>query len=87
MIGIKMAYYRKADWPRFLSIISDKESMHDTWKEWHKAYEKLKKNLRNKGFIVVDVTVDLDELIEYCLKRKIENDGKARSQFVQNKRL
>ena len=42
MIGIKMAYYRKADWPRLLSIISDKESMHETWKEWHKAYEKLK---------------------------------------------
>ena len=44
-------------------------------------------DLRNKGFIVIDVVVDLDELIEYCLKRKIENDGKARSQFVQNKRL
>lgn len=82
-----MAYYRKADWPRLLSIISDKESMHETWDEWLKAYEKLKKDLRNKGFTVVDVIVDIDELLQYCLKREIKNDGKARSQFVQDKRL
>jgi len=30
MIGVKLAYYRKEDWNRFIDMIDDKESMHDT---------------------------------------------------------
>jgi hypothetical protein len=40
MIGIKLAYYRKKDWKRFVKIIADRESMHDTWHDWHKDFEK-----------------------------------------------
>jgi hypothetical protein len=85
MIGVKLAYYRKKDWKRFIKIIADRESMHDTWHDWHKAYEKTKRELTNHGFEVVDTVIDLDELTEYCKKRGIKNDGKARSQFVQEK--
>lgn len=41
MIGIKIAYYRKKDWKRFVKIIADRESIHDTCHEWNKAFEKL----------------------------------------------
>ena len=85
MIGIKLAYYRKKDWKRFLKIIDDSESMHDTWDEWHKAFLKAKKDLISQGFEVEDVEIDLDELTNYCKMRGIKNDGKARSQFVQAK--
>jgi predicted ATPase len=85
MIGIKIAYYRKKDWNRFINMIDDKESMHDTWREWHKAFEKGKRDLINQGFEVEDVIVNLDELSEYCKLRGIKNDGKARSAFVQEK--
>ena len=33
MTGVKLAYYRKNDWKRFIKIIDDRENMHDTWKE------------------------------------------------------
>ena len=85
MIGIKLAYYRKKDWKRFVKIIDDRERMHDTWYDWHKDFEKTKRNFTNQGFEVVDIVVDLDELKEYCKLRGIKNDGKARSQFVQAK--
>lgn len=85
MIGIKIAYYRKKDWNRFLNMIDDKERMHSTWREWHKAFEKGKNELIKQGFQVEDVVVDLDELAEYCMLRGIKNDGKARSAFVQEK--
>lgn len=85
MIGIKLAYYRKKDWKRFVKTIADRESMHDTWQDWHKDFEKTKLDLTNQGFEVVDIVVDLDELTEYCILREIKNDGKARSQFVQAK--
>ena len=81
MIGIKLAFYRKKDWKRFINLIDDRESMHDTWHDWNKAFEKTKHDLINQGFKVED----LDELIEYCKLRGIRNDGSERSQFVQAK--
>ncbi len=85
MIGIKLVYYRKKDWKRFVTIIVDRESMHYTWHNWHKDFEKTKRDLTNQGFEVVDIVVVLDKLKEYCKLRGIKNDGKARSQFVQAK--
>lgn len=85
MIGIKLAYYREKDWKRFLQMIDDRESMHDTWKEWYKDFLKTKKALSSEGFVVSDFEIDLDELNNYCKMRGIKNDGKARSQFVSAK--
>lgn len=79
---IALAYYKKEDWERFLESIDDRDSMHDTWEEWHESYIKLKRNLISQGFLVVDFVVNIDELINYCKIRGIRNNGKARSQFV-----
>lgn len=85
MHGIKLAYYRKEDWTRFLNMIDDRESMHDNWEDWYKAFEKSKNDLKKQGFEVENVIVDLDELAYYCLTKRIQNDGKARSAFVIDK--
>ncbi|MBQ4819317.1 hypothetical protein [Aquimarina sp. MMG016] len=81
---VNLAYYRKKDWKQFLELIDDRESMHNTWKEWNKAYLKTKKELVSQGFIVNDFTVDLNELKKYCMAKGIKIDGKARAQFVSN---
>ena len=85
MIGIKLAYYRKKDWKRFINLIDDPESMHDRWHNWQKDFERAKRDLIAQGFEVIDIEVDIDELIEYCKSRGIKNDVKARSQFVTDK--
>lgn len=85
MVVIKLTYYREKDWSRFIKIIDDRESMHNTWKEWHKGFLKSRKGLVSFGFEVVDIETDLDKLINYCEFRGIKNDGKARSHFVQTK--
>jgi hypothetical protein len=46
---INLAFYRKNDWKKFLSMIDDRDSMFDTWKKWHKSYPKTKKELSIKG--------------------------------------
>jgi hypothetical protein len=83
--GVNLAYYNKRDWKRFLALVDDKDSMHDTWKEWNKAYLKTKKGLIKEGFLVREIIVNLDELKNYCLMRGIKIDGNARSQFVAKK--
>ena len=82
---INLAYYNKKDWKRFLESIDDRQSMHETWKDWHKAYTKTKKDLISNGFAVNDFIVNIDELNIYCKIRGIKNDGSARSRFVSNK--
>jgi hypothetical protein len=59
--------------------------MHNSWDDWFKAYSKLKTQLIKDGFFVKEVSININELINYCIDRKIKNDGKARSQFVQTK--
>jgi hypothetical protein len=59
--------------------------MHDSWEDWYKRYTKLKMNFIAKGFQVRDITVNILELKKYCWERNIPMDGKARSQFVQEK--
>jgi hypothetical protein len=80
--SVNLAFYRKKDWSRFLESIDDRESMHETWEEWHDAYFTAKKLLLSQGFIVHDFNVNIDDLVDYCRRREIKNDGKARSQFV-----
>ncbi len=81
---INLAYYRKKDWRKFLKLIDDRESMHDTWKEWHKSYLKAKHRLTSQGLVVNDFVVDLNELRKYCSNRGLKIDGKAQSQFVSD---
>lgn len=82
---VGLACYQKKDWDKFLELIDDKESMHDTWKEWNKAYLKTKENLTSQGLTVIDCVIDLVELETYCKLKGIKNDGKARSLFVSDK--
>ncbi len=82
---VRLAYYRKKDWKRFIKIIDDRESVHDTWRDWHKDFLRVKRELTGRGFKVIDTVVDLNELTAYCKLRGIKNDGSARSKFVQAK--
>ena len=80
-----MAYYEKEDWEFFLSIVDDKENLHEKWEDWFKSYSNLKAHLISEGIVVRDIKININELVDYCLDRKIKIDGKARAQFVQTK--
>ncbi len=86
MNRVNLAYYEKEDYDYFLSIIDDRENLHDTWEEWYKAFMKLKRTLVSHGLIVKKVKIDLNELVAYCKENNVKNDGKARSQFVSLKK-
>ena len=81
---VNLAFYRKKDWKKFLSMIDDRDSMFDTWKEWHKSYLRTKKELSINGLKVNDVEMDLAKLDKYCRENGLKNNGKTRSQFVSN---
>lgn len=83
---VNLAFYRKKDWKKFLSMIDDRDSMFDTWKEWRKSYLKTKKELSINGLKVNDVEMDLAKLDKYCRENGFKNIGKTRSQFISIKK-
>jgi len=82
MLTLKLAFYEKKDWAYFLSVADDRESLEDEWEDWFKTYLKSKLELLGFGFSVKEISIDIRELLEYCAKNNLKNDGKARSHFV-----
>ncbi|MDZ7847446.1 MAG: hypothetical protein U5L96_12095 [Owenweeksia sp.] len=79
---IKLAYYQKTDWPKLMKSIVDRDSMHDTWEEWNQEYHRTKKGLKEQGFVVHAMVIDIDALNQYCLERGLKNDGRTRSHYT-----
>jgi len=83
--NIGVAIYTKKDYERLLEISDNREDMNQTWIEWRRKKDELKRNMRTLGVIVKEVKVNLDELVRYCRRKGIPNNGATRSQFVQQK--
>ncbi len=83
MDKVKIAYYNREDWNQLIDIIDDMESMHSKWEDWNQAFNKLKTELINKGFEIIEVVVDLEKLVEYCKENGLKNTGATRSKFIQ----
>jgi hypothetical protein len=79
---VNLAFYRESDWNQLLASIDDKGSMHDAWKDWKDSYYRTKKKLIKEGFIVNEVTIDIDKLNQFCRDNGVQNTGKVRSQYV-----
>lgn len=85
MTTVNLAFYEKKDWEYFLSIVDDRESLHDTWEDWFKSFVAGKMNLIAQGFYVNEILIDVRELIEYCYTHNLKNNSAARAQFVATK--
>ena len=81
-LEVKLAYYRQSDWEKLLRSVADRNAMHDTWEEWHQEYRRIKKEIKAQGFVVHEMTNDIDALNVYCLERGLKNDGRTRSQYT-----
>ncbi len=79
---LNFAVYKKEDWQKFLEIADDRQNLHDTWEEWYAEFSERKLMFVRQGYLVRDITIDLDDLIKYCKKHNVKNDGKTRSIYV-----
>ena len=82
VLGI--AVYRKKDWEKLLQISDDMENLEPTWKEWHKNLKNFMVSVKkeNKNISFKKITINLDDLIEYCIKNKLKINSKNRSKYT-----
>lgn len=79
LIAMAVAWMRKEDWPRWLSIDSDFQPDYD---HWLKRMEKAMAEIQERGTLVEKVIVDPDEFLEWSRANGGEVDTKARARYA-----
>src|SRR4051794_4034876 len=83
IVGI--AWYRPQDWNRLREISVDPEAMEESHAKWLESTNRTLRVLQKKGHRVRRVIVNLDELLDFCRREKMQLDARARSQFVADR--
>ncbi|MDP2923461.1 MAG: hypothetical protein Q8O30_07060 [Candidatus Omnitrophota bacterium] len=80
-IVVGVGYYSRQDWERFLASASDREKLEDTYDEWLELYHKTIRDMKAAGIEPRKVSFNLDELLEYCKKKRLKNNSEVRAKF------
>jgi len=80
-----VAWYEPEQWERLLDISADRDELEATHAEWERNAVQSMKRLSRGGVWLEKVTVDLEELVQWCLSRNLPVDGKSRAAFASEK--
>lgn len=80
-----LVYFTQQEYARLLVVAADADTLEATWEEWLQNREEAKFNLALTGIAVVDVPVEVDELLKYCLQKNAPLDSNARAGYVAEK--
>ena len=80
-----LIYFTQQEYVRLLIVAADADTLEATWEEWLQTREKAKFDLALAGIAVIDVPVEVDELLKYCLLENVPLDSSARAGYVAEK--
>lgn len=80
-----LIYFTQQEYARLLVVAADADTLEATWEEWLQTREKAKFDLALIGIAVIDVPVEVDELLIYCLQENVPLDSSARAGYVAEK--
>lgn len=78
-------YYRNDQYDRLREVSIDKETFSISYEEMMIITESKHKEMENKGFEVVKIDVDIEELIEWCNSRSVTLNPESRTKFTLEK--
>ena len=82
---IGLAWFRSEQWDRLLEVSDDRDHLEETFEEWVDVAQQKYDELKNLGYDIKKVDVDVEELVRWCLARDRPVDGEARSEFAIDK--
>lgn len=80
-----IAWYRRDDYARLLTILEDADKLPRTFDDWLKKAEAHEKKLSTRGMRVMRVIIDPDAFPGWCLANGLNVDAEARRKFVGHK--
>ncbi len=85
LIPVGIGYYKKEQWEILKSLVTDLETIEDTYEEWLQLLKESVTKLEKEGIAVIPIDVDALELNSWCIKRGIPLDGQARAEYISDK--
>jgi len=81
-IHYAFCWYKEEQWERLKEIVTDSESIEDSYAEWKQCAEKSLVELRNNGLHVQKVITDTESLLLWANERNRAIDSAARSEYA-----
>ena len=80
--AIGVAWYRPEQWETLRNVSVDKDKLEETHAEWLTEAERVVKRLRQQGFRVIKVDVEISDLMLWCESQKVPLDAEARTKYT-----
>jgi hypothetical protein len=80
-----LAWYLPEQWDRLRAISNDPHVLEDTYLEWFNGATEYAQKMSENGIQCMKVHVDVEELLEFCRKRRLPIDSSSRAQFATHK--
>jgi hypothetical protein len=81
-LAIAVAVYRPEQYARLLATADDASDLEPTWQEWHTVYQETRQQMAELGMNLIEVTVDLDDLENFCQEQGLKNTSGTRAQYA-----
>ncbi len=78
-------YYRKDQYNRLREVSIDKENFSISYEEMMTVTASKQKEMENKGFKVVIIDIDIEELVEWCNSQCVTLNPESRTRFTLEK--
>jgi hypothetical protein len=78
---IAFCFYTPESYEKLMKVADDKKTLCDTYTDWLVEFSKAVEGLKSQGVEVVPVSINIDELAEWC-NNKIKNTSASRSRYV-----
>ena len=79
VIGI--AWYKRADYPRILDIMTDSHKLPTTFDKWQKLAEDTERTARQRGLTVVRAHIDPENFVAWCARNNLQVGAEGRSRW------
>ena len=79
---LAVAVYLPEHYARLLATAEDASDLEPTWQQWHTVYQETRQKMAELGMHLIEVTVDLDDLEQYCQEQGLKNTSGSRAQYA-----
>ena len=79
---VGVAWYQREQWARLRELAADAPALEEYYDEWVASAERTLTTVKAQGLTVERVTVDVDEMAEWCRRAGRPFDSEARSEYV-----
>ena len=77
-----VACYSRDQWQQLLATADDSKDLESTWEEWRENVDMWIATLKSAGADITEVSIDVDDFIEYCRIHNLPNNAETRSEYV-----